>query len=271
MSQRLLIAFVLLLAAPTGALAQDDLAAAEAAYLEVDFEATRDLAIRALRAGGHTPEEVVRIYKLLGIASSALDEEEAARDYFVRMLGLDADATLDDSVSPRMRNPYLEARGVWAARQGRLGVEAGLDRGSSAVHVELTDPTDMARRVRVAARLEGASDYTTEVYAAQSVLNAPVAGADTADRVEYYVEVLDMHGNTILSAGSAFEPEVVGRTSFANGEGGGGGGGSVVEEAWFWIVIGAVVAAGAGIAIGFVLDSRSRIGVQTGVSIGVDF
>lgn len=256
---------VALLAAP--ALAQDEehLAAAEQAYLDVDFEETRNHSLEALRAGGLTPEQLVRCYMLLGVSSSALSDEDAARDYFVRMLGIDPDAQLDESVNPQMRDPYLEARGMWAARPGRLEIEAGLDRAASAVRIELRDPTDMARRVRIGARLEGEAEFTTAEYEAAATLAAPVTGAADADRVEYYVEILDIHGNTLRSEGSAFDPRVVGRMQVA-----GGGGSNFFEEPVLWIIVGAVVAVAAAVTIGIVVDSRSRIGVQTGVSLEID-
>lgn len=246
------------------------LAAAETAYLEVDFEGTRDHALAALRAGDNTPDQIVRVFLLLGIASSALGDEGAARDYFMRMLGIDPNATLDDSVPPRLRNPYLEARGAWAARPGRLSVTAGLDRSSSAVRVELRDPVEMARRVRVAARLEGEAEYTVNEYTSQSVILARVPGAAEADRVEYYVEVLDMHGNVILADGSAFDPAAVGRTAAAQNSSGGDGGGGILEDPVLWIIVGAVVLVAGGITLGVVLDQRSRIGIQTGITIGLD-
>lgn len=243
---------------------------AEAAYLDVDFEGTRTHALEALREGGHSPQELVRIYSLLGISSSALGDEDAARDYFVRMLGLDANATLDDSVPPRLRNPFLEARGQWSARQGRLEVETGLDRASSAVRVELRDPTGMARVLRVAARLEGTAEYTVQEYQSQTVLAAPLAGAADADRVEYYVEVLDMHNNVILAEGSAFAPHVLGRAPTGGGGDGGGGGPTIFEEPIFWIIVGAVALAGALVGTIIAIDAQSHLGVQSGVSFGID-
>ncbi|MGE0789239.1 MAG: hypothetical protein AB7S26_26430 [Sandaracinaceae bacterium] len=243
---------------------------AEQAYQEIDFERVRELAVEALRTGTLRPEQLVRTYELLGVSNSALGDAEAARDFFVRMLWLDPDRQLDDSVSPRMREPYLEARGVRTARPGSMSIEAGIDRSAGTVHVELRDPSSLARRVRVAARLEGATEYTTAEYAAASALDAPLAGAANADRIEYYVEVLDMHGNTLLGQGSPFSPRVVGRTGApqGGGEDGGGGGVTFFEEPLFWIIVGAVVLVGAGITVGVVLDSRSRIGVQTGVNFG---
>lgn len=240
---------------------------AEEAYLNVEFEQVRDHALEALRSGSLGPDQLVRTYELLGVASSALHENDVARDYFVRMLGIDPDHELDASVNPEMRDPFLEARGMWAARAGRLRMEVGLDRPSSALRISLVDPTDMAQRVRVAARLEGAAEFVSSEHQATVEITAPLTGAGDADRVEYYVEVLDMHGNVMLGEGSAFDPRVVGRMRV---EGGGGGGVTFFEEPIFWAIVGAVVAVAAGITIGVVVDQRSRIGVQTGISFGVD-
>ncbi|MCZ7684251.1 MAG: hypothetical protein M5U28_37935 [Sandaracinaceae bacterium] len=144
--RRAALGVLLGLCAASPALAQDDaLARAEAAYLEVDFDATHQHALAALRAGGNTPEQLVRVYQLLGIAASALGREDEARDHFVRMLGLDRDAELDASVPPRLRDPFLEARGVWAARTGRLGIQVGLDRARPAC--ASSSPTRAARPV----------------------------------------------------------------------------------------------------------------------------
>lgn len=267
--RRAILAMTLALAAAAPALAQDDaLARAEAAYLEVDFDATHRHALAALRAGGSTPAQLVRIYQLLGIAASALGRDDEARDHFVRMLGLDRDAELDASVPPRLRDPFLEARGVWAARTGRLGIQVGLDRARSSLRIELSDPSATARRVLVHSRLEGETQFVTQDAEARGAIDIPVQGAAAADRVEYYVEVLDEHRNVMLAEGSAFEPRVVGRERVAAG--GGGGGPSIVEEPVFWVIVGAVVAVAAGITIGVVADQRSHIGAQTSITIGID-
>ena len=242
------------------------LQAAEAAYMNVDFEAVRDNALESLRGGGLSPEQLVRTYELLGVAHSALQETDAARDYFVRMLGVSPDHELDASVNPQMRDPFLEARGLWAARTDRLGVEVGLNRPASALRVALTDPTEMATRIRIAARLEGEAQFTTAEYEISPVLNAPVVGAAEADRVEYYVEVLDVHGNVMIAEGSAFDPRVIGRMRLEAG----GGGPSFFDGPTFWVILAVVVLAAGGITAGVIVDQRSRIGVQTGISFGVD-
>ncbi len=268
--RRAALGLLLGLCAASPALAQDDaLARAEAAYLEVDFDATHQHALAALRAGGNTPEQLVRVYQLLGIAASALGREDEARDHFVRMLGLDRDAELDASVPPRLRDPFLEARGVWAARTGRLGIQVGLDRARSSLRIQLSDPSATARRVLVHSRLEGETQFVTQDAEARGAIDVPVQGAAAADRVEYYVEVLDEHRNVMLAEGSAFEPRVVGRERVAAG-GGAASGPTIVEEPVFWVIVGAVVAVAAGITIGVVADQRSHIGAQTSITIGID-
>lgn len=255
---------------PAGALAQQDdaLRQAEAAYLEVDFEGTRTHALQALHAGGHSPAQLVRIYTLLGTASAALGREDEARTFFVRMLGLDRNAELDESVPPRLRDPYLEARGVWAARPGTLGVQINLDRSRSALHIALEDPTDLARRVVVHTRIEGEAQYGSAEAEASATVDVPVVGAADADRIEYFVEVLDEHGNFLVREGSPFQPRVLGRERRAAGAPAGGP--SIVEEPVFWIVVGAVVLVGAAIAVGVAADQQSRIGAQSSISIGID-
>jgi hypothetical protein len=247
---------------------------AEQAFLDVDFDGTLAAAQEALREGGHTPPQLVRIYQLLGVSSAAVGESERARDFFVRMLAIDPAADLDDTVPPRLRAPFLEARGIVTSRPERLGAEVGLARSQSAVHVALTDPFQLGRTIRVHARLEGTLEFSTREEAAQPVVFARLDGAASADRVEYWVELVDPFGNQILLLGSEFEPRIVGRAVPAQGGGGGGGrgggGGDLLSEPWLWIVIGVVVV-GAGVTTGIVLgDQASQLQLHTGVSIGID-
>ncbi|HHH27107.1 MAG TPA: hypothetical protein ENK57_01990 [Polyangiaceae bacterium] len=240
---------------------------AEEAYANVDFEAVRDHALESLRGGGLNPSQLIRTYELLGVALSGLGDTDAARDYFVRLLGLAPDHELDQSVNPQMRDPFLEARGLWAARTERLGIEVGLNRAQSSLRVQVTDPTQQARQIRVAARLEGETDFTLAQTPVAPAINAPLPGAGEADRVEYYVELLDMHGNVMLAEGSPFDPRVVGRMRMADGDGGSGG---LFEDPIFWVVVAVVVAAAGGVAAAVVVDQRSRIGVSTQITFGVD-
>jgi hypothetical protein len=252
----------------------DPLQAAEEAFTEVDFERTLEHAGTALQAGGQTPEQLVRIYQLLGVSAAALGDPDGARDFFQRMLTVNPEAQLDDAVPPRLRAPYLEARGIVSARPDRLGVEVGLARSQASVRVALTDPFQMARTLRVHARLEGGAEYTSVESEAMAEVLAPVTGADTADRVEYWVEVLDQYGNQLVVAGSEFEPRVVGRISTGGGGGGTdpGPGRPITEDPVFWAIVGSIAGAaiiGGAIGIGFGVDAQSHLPVQTAVTFGV--
>lgn len=245
------------------------LAQAEQSYLDVDFAAALTAAQEALREGGHTPQELMRIYQLLGVCSSAEGHAERARDFFLRMLAIDPDAELDDTVPPRLRAPFLEARGIVGARPTRLGVEVGIARAQSAVHVALTDPFQVGQTVVLHARIEGQAEFTTAEERARASIDMPLAGSGDADRVEYWLEVRDPFGNQVLTQGTEFEPRVVGRMSVATGPAAGGGAGvNVLEEPWFWIVVGVVVAGGAtaGAVLGVQasqLELRSEVGFRS--------
>lgn len=254
----------------------DPLQAAEQAYGEIDFERTLEHASTALQAGGHAPDRLARIYMLLGVSAAALGDPDGARDFFQRMLAVDGDAELDDTVPPRLRSPYLEARGIVSARPEQLGVEVGLARAQSAVRVALTDPFQMARTLRVHARIGGMVEFTTVESEAMAEVIAPLPGADEAEHVEYWVEVLDPYGNQLVVAGSEFEPRSVGRVVVAGGGPGPGSGApvtphepSIAEEPLFWIaILGGAAVIGAAVGIGVGVDAASHVPLQTGVRFG---
>ena len=87
MTARLVLTTLAVWLIAVGAQAQSPshLREAEEAYLNVEFEQVRDHALEALRGGRLTPDQLVRTYELLGVASSALHETDVARDYFVQV------------------------------------------------------------------------------------------------------------------------------------------------------------------------------------------
>ncbi len=186
--------------------AQDRLAQAEEAYLEVDFPRARELAQQALSEGGHEPGDVARMYRLMGIAAAADGDEEAARDAFARMIALGSPEDGAD-LSPRLRQPLLEARGEWAARNGAFEVDARRLRQSRGVGLQLQDPLGMAARVVAFVRVRGAAAFERVELEAQDELAVPVTGLTAEAAVEYHVEVLDQHGNHLLELGSEIDPE----------------------------------------------------------------
>src|SRR5262249_19240600 len=135
------VAFALALHAPLArAETPPKLAEAEAAYLAVDFEGTKTLARDALVAGGNEPAATLRLYTLLGVAASALGDEETARAAFRYVVALDPQGHLDKALSPKIRSPYLEVRGQLSAGGELAPLEARLTHQGSKLALELTDP-----------------------------------------------------------------------------------------------------------------------------------
>ncbi len=138
-----------LLPCPARAEPVDALSLAQRAYNDVEFEKQRDEATRALQAGRNDRERLVQIYRLLGIAHAALEAPREAKQAFMKLLALDPDVALEHVLSPRLRTPYMEARGFWDVTSSRLDVQAVVDVRTSALHVTVTDPLQMVERVRV--------------------------------------------------------------------------------------------------------------------------
>ena len=279
--KRSLFATFFLLAVASTAHAQsgpDLLQEADAAYSNVDFDTARAAASQAIETGGLSPTELVHAYQLVGVSASALGDNAAAREAFVMMVSIDPDVRLDDTVPPRLRAPFLEARGTVAGHQ-RLSAEVQLARAYGALRIALTDPLGLVQSVRLHARVEGQVEFATSEHDPDAEIMARASGASSADRMEYWLECLDSHGNQLLLLGTEFEPRVVGRPAVADPPGGGGGGGGggvgvgdggpgILGEPVFWIIVGGVVLIGAGIGIGFAVDQQSHVGIGTGIRIG---
>lgn len=251
------------------------LAAAERAYASGELDTVTEHAITALSEGGHAPRDLVRIYFLLGVCATVFGDPDGARDFYQRMLAIDASATLDDTVSPRDRAPYLEARGIVTARPERLAVTGSFVRSRGAVRLLLSDPFSMAHAVRVHARLEGATDFVVSDHDVQADetshdVVAEVAGAAEAERVEYFAEVLDEYGNQLLVEGDPIEPRVVGLVAGADAAlaAEASSGGSVFEDPAFWIIAGGALLVIGGVVTGVAIDQSGRVSVRATVSAG---
>ena len=251
------------------AVAQSALAEAEAAYQEIDYERTQERASAALRDGGLSKRQLVRTYELLGIAEAAAGDSDASRDAYVRMLAIDPDAQVDADLSPRFREPFMEARGYWSSRRAQLDVEVRFDRARGALRVLLSDPVGMASQIRVLSRLPGTIEYAEARRPANESVRFEVDGAVGTGAIEYLLRVEDEHGNTLIERGTEEEPNQMGRLSGAVSGGGAGstddpdGGGSILKSPWFWVVTGVVlVGAGAG-AYFLTRDPSSDLSITT--------
>ncbi|MCB9611634.1 MAG: hypothetical protein H6721_25055 [Sandaracinus sp.] len=253
-----LLTVLALVGTATPARAQDLVGQAEEAYLNVDFERTLDLARQALGSGRLDPNRLARVYELMGVAFAASGDEDASREAYKKMLALRPDAQVDNNLAPRLRSPFMEARGYWATRSDRLEADVVLARAERGLRIRLVDPLGMARRIVVRTRVAGEMRPMDEqTLPAQSGELAPVEGLPEADRIEYAVEVLDEAGNRLVQLGTTDTPNVVGRDPVVAGTGPGAreeGGG---VPGWVWGLVGGVVAAAA-IGTGLYLGLRTE-------------
>lgn len=184
------------------------LAAAEAAYVAIDFEGTRSAAENALNEGNHDPTETLRLYTLLGIATSALGQDNEAREAFRRVIAIDPNTDVDQRLSPKIRSPYLEVRGELAAKGKLAPLSASVVRRAGRLFVELEDPAAVAASIDVAYRA-GSSSEVTHFHLVRGQETRGSNPVPDASRVEYRLTLRDGYGNALFRAGSDANPEVL--------------------------------------------------------------
>lgn len=196
-----------LVASASGAQAQHDPHAkqAEAAYREVDFARTRELAKMALEAGNNTVRQTERLYFLLGMASATLGEENEAREAFTALLAINPKARLEKNLSPKLRGSYSEALGFWNSTSERLGANVGLNDSGNELVIEISDPTEMVSGASIQSRgpTRRFSKLVREVVKGEPMV---VALPQKAPPIEFIVTLLDEYGNALKALGSTAKP-----------------------------------------------------------------
>jgi len=214
MKQPSFVAIALVLLAVTPAFAADKvassaLAAAEQAYQEVDFPATRAQAQRALEAGGASSEQTARLHVLLGISAAALGDATEAKAHFVAALALDSTLRLDKNLSPKIRDPYLEAQGYWSAAGERLAVRATATGDGARLVVRLQDAAALVSKVELALGVSGSRERSKFQLEPTTVMNFAVPAKFRERDYEYVLRALDRYGNVLVERGSDADPELV--------------------------------------------------------------
>jgi hypothetical protein len=172
------------------------------AYEAVDYAQTRELAASAIRRGGNDRATTAELYWLWGTAAAALDQPEEALSAFVHALATSPDRALDRGLSPKIRAPYLEARGKLGTST-EAPLEVTLQRRHDRVELALRDTLGVAASVELGTRAPGAGSF-----ARQRLPAAPINRLATPRGTElaFYARALDRHGNVLLELGSAEEP-----------------------------------------------------------------
>ncbi|MEN9580791.1 MAG: hypothetical protein RJA70_3800 [Pseudomonadota bacterium] len=177
---------------------------AEQAHQELQFDATRRLAQSALEQGSQSPSTVERLWYLIAVASAALDDADGAKQAFTRVLLLNPATVLDPGLSPKLRSPFMEAKGE-ASPRDRLDVALSLDPAAGGARLRVSDRAAWAKSAELHARVSPTSPFTrwTVQLRDQSAF-FPVAGVDSY--LQYFLVVLDEHDNQLLTLGSAQAP-----------------------------------------------------------------
>lgn len=261
---------------PNRVLAQggNSLRLAEDAYSQVDFDSTLRHVNQAIEEGNYERDQLARIYELKAMCAAALDQYEVAHTAYMRMLALDPEAEVPETLSPDIRSVFLEAMGSWSARGGRLESEVTLVRNRGDIRVDLSDPLNMGRTIVLHYRLADETNYTEVLEPAAERVYFEILGSGEADYVEVILRIVDEHDNNIIEMGDEDEPLRVGERppqpqmpfQAATPEER-----PLVRRAWFWAVIGTtlLVAAGGGVLGWYLWDRSNTINAETEVTIGV--
>jgi len=217
--KRLLLPICLgvLLTAPAFAQSRG-LAEAERAYQSVDFPATHALAKKALEAGGANGEQTARLYVLLGISAAAQGDAEEAKANFLIALAVKPSLKLDKGLSPKVRDPYLEAQGYWAASSDRLALNAKPGSDQAHLIVQLSDPATMVSKIELRIAEPGKTPRPSFELSATPTTRFALPAQLRGRSYEYTVRALDRFGNMLAERGSDADPELV-RVAGRPGEG----------------------------------------------------
>ncbi|HEX3775319.1 MAG TPA: hypothetical protein VHV51_12695 [Polyangiaceae bacterium] len=186
-----------------------ELAEAERSYQAVDFPATRAEAQKALEAGGATPTETARLHVLLGISAAALGDSADAKQHFIAALAVDPGLHLDKTLSPKIRDPYLEAQGYWSAAGDRLALSATPSADGAHLVVRLQDPASLVAKIELRVGAAGAREHSSFSLdpAPEGRFSLPASVRERS--YEFVLRAVDRYGNALAERGSEADPELV--------------------------------------------------------------
>lgn len=202
------LGLALALAAPS-ALAQNDtrLSDARQAYAAVDYENTRALAKSAIEQGSNDQATTGELYFLWALAAAALDQADEARSAFSYALAVNPELKVDRSLSPKIRAPYQEARGALLRADGKAPLEVELQRREGKLTLKLRDAQQLTDSIELSTRTGSAEPFAQQRFRARPTREVPLPDARELD---YFVRLLDAHGNVLLEQGSQSEPQRLG-------------------------------------------------------------
>jgi len=185
--------------------AGSSLSEVQKAYADVDYEKTRSLAAAAVRHGGNAHAATSELYVLWATAAAALDQPDEARTAFACALAANPELKLDRNLSPKIRAPYLEARGSMSSQgDDRPPLEATLRLHKQELELGLYDALHVAASVVVSTRAAGATAFLRRRFDAAPTRRIPTPNGS---ELQFFVRVLDRYDNVLFELGSEDEPQ----------------------------------------------------------------
>jgi hypothetical protein len=247
-----------------------------------DFEE----AVKTLQAGLDEPavtdDQLVELYRLLGLASLYLGDEARAREAYERLLQARPDFELPRNAPPKLRSLYARIKEDIKSRRVRpvtLTVDPIPDpKGGEPVTVEARIQ-DMAlgAKAKIFYRRAGDQAYSsvdfTRVRGNKERYSATLPAYElpaeaTAYEVEYYFEVADAAQRRLAGRGDSFHPLVFQvLPQQAAGQAAATASRPWYKSPWLWVAVGAVAVGGtaAGVAIA-TSEERGRVPVTIRVN-----
>lgn len=208
-----LVTWFLLAASPAAAEETGHLERAISLFEEMEYDAARQAAERALASPRSGPGELLRAYRIQGLCLSALGQDDAALEAFSRLLAIDPAFRLSADVSPKLAAPFYQAVAMARSRKPILlrhpRPEPGETLGGTVLRIALkSNPFGMVREVRMR--------FVTPGGGNEKQMTASVSGTTTlgmrlprdlaARAVRYYFEAVNQHGGVLARKGSRDQP-----------------------------------------------------------------
>lgn len=174
------------------------------AYADVDYERTRALAATAIHRGGSGRASTAELYLLWATAAAAVDKTDEARQAFSHALAANPELKLDRNLSPKIRGPYLEARGAMSGTDDKPPLDVTLRPRKQELELELHDALQVAATLLVSTRVGQSAPFSRRRFEAAPTRRVP---KPPGSELQFFVQVLDRYGNVLFELGNEEEPQ----------------------------------------------------------------
>lgn len=259
--------------APLQALAQDgpdaELAAARELVLHASYRPALASTQRYLERGDLSAVQRNAGLELVAIIHLALRDEVSARQALGQLYARDPDFRLTDpDASPVVLSAVARARAQARPVTVTLAHDPPLltRRRAPLVSVRVEEGADAVSEIRMHHRVRGGTNVETVVMRLGELATAegrlPVSSDPAAYTAEYWLEAVAPSGYVLARRGSEAQPVAVNipietvevrvetRTEIVETQT------DIASEPWFWVLIGLVVAGGAGAGVGIAFATQ---------------